>query len=173
MTKLCTKCKEVKNVSEFHSNRSTKDGYHGWCKKCSNEIRRGQPKKQYPRSTEPKTCPTCSETKSPGNFWRDKCKLDGLHTECKECARDRLYQRNFGISLSEYSTLLESQMCVCAMCGKDETENNQRLCVDHCHETGKVRGLLCNTCNTGLGLLQDNTQILENGISYLRKHRKE
>jgi len=71
--------------------------------------------------------------------------------------------------------MLEKQGGVCAVCKRPETARNQygikRLAVDHDHETGKVRGLLCSKCNTGLGALDDNTGRLQACINYLNKSK--
>ena len=83
-------------------------------------------------------------------------------------------KRFFGISLEEYNTMLEQQDGVCAICGQPETVLNRRtkqpqlLSVDHDHDTGKVRGLLCTRCNTAIGLLQDDPDVLVSALSYLK-----
>jgi hypothetical protein len=82
-------------------------------------------------------------------------------------------KKNFGITLDDYNVMLESQSGVCAICGNPETtrHNNtdrvRNLAVDHCHTTGKVRGLLCTKCNQGLGNFRDNPDFLAKAISYL------
>lgn len=69
--------------------------------------------------------------------------------------------------------MLEAQEGVCAICGKPETKPNAKyLAVDHNHETGVIRGLLCNNCNRALGLLGDNVETLQNAINYLLKHER-
>lgn len=81
----------------------------------------------------------------------------------------------FGITLEDYNRMLKEQKCVCAICGKEETEVDKRinkkrnLAVDHDHQTEKVRGLLCGKCNKMLGLVNDNPKILLNAINYLKK----
>lgn len=72
---------------------------------------------------------------------------------------------NFGIDLDAYNELYKKQNKVCAICKTHETKN--RLHVDHCHKTGKVRGLLCGRCNTALGSFQDNLKWLQAAIDYL------
>ena len=82
-------------------------------------------------------------------------------------------KKNFGITLEQYNEMLDSQGGVCAICGNVETTVNhntkkvQNLSVDHCHTTGKVRGLLCNLCNTGLGKFRENPDFLAKAISYI------
>jgi len=84
-------------------------------------------------------------------------------------------KKDFGITLEYYYELLEKQNHVCAICFQPETTWNkkhhkpQSLSVDHCHVTGKIRGLLCNNCNRGVGLLQDNPTILQSALTYLQK----
>jgi hypothetical protein len=84
---------------------------------------------------------------------------------------------NFGISLQEYEALEAAQGGVCAICKKPEEALDSRrpgfkrkLAVDHCHTTGKIRGLLCGCCNTGIGQLKDSVEILENAITYLKRN---
>jgi hypothetical protein len=86
----------------------------------------------------------------------------------KDSFRDRSYRNTYGISLETYQSMWNEQNGLCAICGKHESNFAKKLAVDHCHETGNVRLLLCNHCNTGLGLLKDK-QTLENAIKYLEK----
>ena len=79
--------------------------------------------------------------------------------------------RRYGITLEDYNTLLEQQNGVCAICKNPETLTVKgkivNLSVDHCHDTGVVRGLLCRSCNVGLGNFRDDVNLLETAISYL------
>lgn len=83
--------------------------------------------------------------------------------------RNYHYTRRYGISLKEYENLLEKQNGVCAICKAPNTDRRRYpyLHVDHCHSTGKVRGLLCPVCNKALGLFRDNTKILQRAINYI------
>lgn len=81
----------------------------------------------------------------------------------------RLLKRH-GMTWDEYYALLNSQGGLCAICGKDLS--NARRSVDHCHERGHTRGILCGPCNTGIGLLRHDPQILVNAISYLCDHQE-
>ena len=76
-------------------------------------------------------------------------------------------QFKFGINLEEYNKIFQAQSGRCAICHKHQTEFKKRLCVEHCHDTNKVRGLLCFDCNTGLGKLGDNLEGLSKAIKYL------
>ena len=88
-----------------------------------------------------------------------------------ETLRHKERERRFGISPETYSQMLQSQNGVCAICGNPETATRfgvvKALSVDHCHETGKIRGLLCSDCNTGIGKLKDDVTILQSAIRYL------
>lgn len=85
--------------------------------------------------------------------------------ENAEAVRDREYQRRFGITLEQYDQMLRSQRGVCAICqGKCK---RGRLSVDHCHRTGRVRGLLCRACNLLLGAAGDSRKLLKRAEAYL------
>jgi hypothetical protein len=72
----------------------------------------------------------------------------------------------YGITPDEFKAMFEKQKGLCAICGElPRTKRN--LHVDHCHATGKVRGLLCNGCNTGIGALKESPKIFTNAIKYL------
>lgn len=84
---------------------------------------------------------------------------------------------NFRVSKKDYSNLLEIQNNVCAICNKPETIINghknripKRLAIDHCHKTGKIRGLLCHKCNVSIGAMRESIKILQSAIEYLTKH---
>ncbi len=79
----------------------------------------------------------------------------------------------YGITIEDYDNLLESQNGVCAICKNIESHKTNGkiidvLSVDHNHDTGKVRGILCHECNSLLGLARDNIEILEKAIKYLK-----
>lgn len=82
-------------------------------------------------------------------------------------------KRLYGLTLEQYEELFETQRGLCAICRKPETITDRRssskpnLGVDHCHTTGRVRGLLCRTCNTGIGLLTESPEILHAAVQYL------
>ena len=93
----------------------------------------------------------------------------------QETTRNLHYQRKYGISLDEYKNLAAQQNNKCCICGEEETTKSKTgeqpsLCVDHCHDTGKVRGLLCRMCNSALGKFKDSVEILEKAKLYLTNH---
>lgn len=75
--------------------------------------------------------------------------------------------RRYGITQEDYETLLEKQGGACAICSNPPTEKH--FCVDHCHESGKVRGLLCRHCNAGIGQLKDSVELVAKALEYLKR----
>jgi hypothetical protein len=93
-------------------------------------------------------------------------------------SKEYYLKKNFGIGLTEYDRLLEAQDGKCAICQKEESyvrANGARfaLAVDHCHNSSKIRGLLCAGCNRGLGLFGDSAELLEAAAKYLRLHAEQ
>jgi hypothetical protein len=87
-----------------------------------------------------------------------------------EDRRDGIIRRQYGITLAQYEQMLRDQDYKCAICGNEDEVEGRRLAIDHCHETSKIRGLLCGKCNRGIGLFYDNKELLSNAISYLDKY---
>lgn len=75
----------------------------------------------------------------------------------------------YGITVEDYDKIFDEQGGSCKICGKHQSQINRRLCIDHDHATGKVRGLLCNSCNKVLGHSFENITILNNCIKYLER----
>lgn len=102
-----------------------------------------------------------------------------LKTQRKKYRQTNSYKNSclkhyYHISLEEYNKLLKQQNNVCAICGKEESDKHKngiikRLSVDHCHITGKIRGLLCNKCNKGIGMFNDNYDLLKQATAYLER----
>ena len=93
---------------------------------------------------------------------------EATRSEMIKKSRDHKLARRYGLTAGSYNELLESQKGRCAICGN--LPDTRRLSVDHDHETGVVRGLLCSHCNTGLGQFRDNAKLLNNAIGYLSSH---
>ena len=88
----------------------------------------------------------------------------------KEYELEYQMQKSYGIGIKEYDEILNGQNGVCAICSSPPPNNyKKRLNVDHCHTTGKIRGLLCDACNRALGLFKDNQDIMNKAISYLAR----
>lgn len=87
--------------------------------------------------------------------------------------RNHHIKKTYGITAEQFERMLQDQGGVCAICrrlpnGTNHVERN--LVIDHCHKTGKVRGLLCNNCNAGMGIIGDSVEHLEAALSYLRAY---
>jgi len=82
-------------------------------------------------------------------------------------AKNNGLRRDHGITFEDYKKLEDSQNGVCAICGGKQIERYEFFSVDHCHETGKIRGLLCSKCNIGLGHFEDSVEKLQSAINYL------
>jgi hypothetical protein len=138
----CKKCLEEKDASCF---RLRKNGRHHslTCIECSNKV---------------------SIQKYKSISLEEKIKLLGR-------VRERSYKKNFNITIEDYDRILKEQEFKCAICSITEKESIQlfgtRLHVDHDHESGQVRGLLCFDCNTGLGLFKDSEEFLLNAAKYV------
>jgi hypothetical protein len=96
---------------------------------------------------------------------REKCK-EYYHNN-KDSVKNTYLQTNYKITLEDYNLLLEKQNEKCKICNRD-CSTGKSLAVDHNHETGKVRGLLCKNCNIGLGMFFDNLDFLESAVLYLK-----
>ena len=84
--------------------------------------------------------------------------------QCKDCLGRKEANPHYCTLVSQYG----EQCQICGRCDGDD--NGAKLAVDHCHKTGKIRGLLCNRCNRGIGFLQDDVNLLQQAIEYLRTH---
>ena len=134
-------------------------------------------------------CSSCTEFKSYSQFYKSKDKNSGHKSQCKDCVRQRNREyywtpkgrkyrqekswRENGIldmTVESYEDMLKSQGGCCSICDKTRNKNGTRLCVDHDHKTGKVRGLLCHDCNTSLGKMNDDLDLLYRAVSYLENH---
>lgn len=117
-------------------------------------------------------CKDCSTLLTEENQY-PSCRKRGQHC-CKKCWNQRFYyavkKGRYGISLNKIDKILESQKYKCAIC---ETHLvRARTAVDHCHDSGRVRGLLCKTCNSGIGMLRDSADIVHKALTYLQERRE-
>lgn len=110
----------------------------------------------------------------------EKCKT--IEATWRANNRDGAYLRTrksqlkhkFGITEDDYQTMLKEQNGACAICRTTTPTGRWKVfAVDHCHKTGNVRGLLCNECNRGIGLLRDSAELLRNAAEYLDKSERK
>lgn len=116
-----------------------------------------------------KQCLRCKNNLPFDKFIPNKRGSHGLNGWCRDCTKDSMLQKKYGISLLQYNQLLIDQQYKCKLCGTSKPLGNRNVfVVDHCHTTGQIRGLLCNHCNTGLGKLGDTVEALQRAIRYLQ-----
>lgn len=192
---VCGKCRADKPLSAFGRGERNKKLLKKICKACvvARQAAWGERNKDRVRVLPSEiTCRMCGERKVATAFGRRAKTKAGIDTACFEClrAKDRMrYVQNpqhsgdqakwgaikhkFGLSREQWIAMYAKQHGCCAIC-KDRFEtplprrDKRGACVDHCHQTGKVRGLLCSKCNQGVGLLRDDVGIVESALSYLR-----
>ena len=135
-----------------------------------------------------KYCYGCEDAYPLSAFNKNKRTKDGYQTQCRECIKEhrqrwakenpkkrraRKLRSKYGLTTECYDKMMEAQNGRCAICGTTETRNAayKFFPVDHCHETGKVRGLLCDFCNVGLGRFEDDIERLQKAIEYLKESK--
>jgi len=137
-----------------------------------------------------KYCPKCKEDKALSLFNKHTKEVDNLQRICRDCQKEssKKYlstekgatttrrahlKRSYGIDLKDYETLLSSQGYKCKICGVGSNLDSRAkyFVVDHNHNTGEIRGLLCTKCNALLGFAQDRVEILETAKQYLINSR--
>ncbi len=100
-------------------------------------------------------------------------KREYKYNESPDVLKNRSLKRDFGITLEQYKKMQKEQSNLCLICLNPETtvykDKVRNLAVDHCHVTNKIRGLLCQKCNQGLGLFKDNIDFLNSAIKYLQR----
>lgn len=200
LMKTCCTCKETKPLDQFYKNSGAKDGYQARCKKCGKEDQRKRytanpgklrdyERKRYVANPERKKANSgkryaanTEAAKKYGCDWRqanpertkETARRYGiiyreLHSEQM---REGKIKQLYSITADEYFSRLMEQGGKCAICRSDTPgRGNKHFSIDHCHKTGNVRGLLCDRCNRGLGMLREDVTILEAAVSYLAQHR--
>lgn len=148
-TKKCAACKKVKPLSEFYKNKQQKDEHHSYCKECH----KWQQKYKWPMDSDKKKL---------------MIKRYASSEHGKNIIRNWQYKNNYGITLEQYNKMFKKQKGVCYICG-NENQINKKLCVDHDHKTGRVRGLLCYGCNRSIGWAEKRLDFV---LKYLRENNE-
>lgn len=140
--KQCTRCKEIKTLDLFFKNVNTKDGHACYCKLCQYNERQ-----VYRKSSKGKK-------------------------RLAESRRKYELRSKFNMSVDDYFEMYEEQDGRCKICYDRQHSYRAHLAIDHCHKTGIIRGLLCNSCNVGIGNLKDSPKVLKRAIAYIKKFGK-
>ncbi len=158
--KTCLKCQKQKSIEDFGKHKASKDGHCSECKQCAN-ARSAKHRAEHPEKV--KASNAKWRTENPDKLRNQARKWCNRNPERAKLSRRKSHlRRKYGLSIAEYDAMSERQQNKCAIC-KEET----KLVVDHCHATGKVRGLLCDECNRAIGLLKDSADNFKSAISYL------
>ena len=185
----CTSCEITKEYNEYpfdtDRKRFLKNGLRTIKTVCRDCYFLQHPKTERLKNTETnlllleqgkRKCSGCSTIKEFKYFWRNNTST-GYTSKCIECDKKRKKNstklsyikeaaKRYNISVEEYNKIIADNPN-CMIC----KEGLQTPNIDHCHTTGKVRGVLCKKCNSGLGFFKDNQNILNEAILYLNKHK--
>ena len=176
-SKHCRGCDRALPSASFAADRNRRDGLQPRCRTCVAEYsaahyrrRREAAGKTVRAKAEVrpgcKLCRTCAGIKPHSDRHRNATASDGLSTRCKACraieGRAGHLKRQYGITEAERDDMVASQMGMCSICFSAPAVH-----VDHCRETGRVRGVLCFNCNSAIGTLGDDPGTLRRAIAYL------
>jgi Autographiviridae endonuclease VII len=191
--KLCIRCQTAKPETEFSPSPRAPDGLYTYCKPCAAAHRREM--RQIEKAGQ-KVCGKCGETKPLDDFYHHRYGAARRQHWCKTCQKTAIltgykndpkkhaaYNRQWdrrnpekkadsalktrrGLAHGTYAQMLTAQDGKCAICGT--ASGPRRFHVDHDHDTGQIRGLLCSPCNTGIGQLKHSEDVLLRAIAYLR-----
>lgn len=145
---ICCNCKLDKHTSEFEKYTDENGKIKSW-----------------------KTCNECYQNETAPAWKRNSYKRGELEKDVNSSRKSFNYKQ-YGITVEQYNELYQKQKGCCAICGIHQSELKKSLCIDHDHSTGKIRGLLCSNHNTGIGLLNDNYEMILKAAIYLHKHKE-
>ena len=154
--KQCSRCEKNQVLDRFHKDRTKKDGLCTVCRTCK---------------TTTATLFYLSNKVRILDIAKDRYQDPTQKRDAKYRSWKSTIKKNFSLSVDDYNIIFASQNGCCKICNKHQTEFARRLGVDHCHTSGKVRGLLCDNCNRGIGFLGDSDEILLSAMNYLRGHK--
>ncbi|MFG2673810.1 endonuclease VII domain-containing protein [Streptomyces sp. NPDC048445] len=173
----CPGCQRELPLPSFASDRNRRDGLQSRCRECVaaysaahyRRRREAQGKPVRERRNVPqghKECRKCGEVKPHSDWHRNSTAPDGVATCCKACksvqGREGHLKRQYGMTVAQRDDMISSQSGACTICLAAPAVH-----VDHCHETGRVRGVLCFNCNSAIGKLGDDPDTLRRAIAYL------
>lgn len=186
--RFCKRCQLDKPISSFLVSKKEEEPY-GFCKDCriadnlKNKAKRQQHyldnKEKVIAKTKVYVENNREKVKQRKRNYREKNRerliLEGrlrYDNTPKDVLAEKELIKNYGITLEDKNKMFSDQENCCAICGSETSKSKRAFCVDHCHTTGLIRGILCNSCNRGLGFFEDSIDSLESAIKYLNKHNK-
>ncbi|MCY0952407.1 endonuclease VII domain-containing protein [Streptomyces sp. H27-S2] len=176
-SKWCRGCGRDVPLSGFAADRNRGDGLQPRCRGCvaaygAEHYRRRQAargkavEEKVDVPVGHKSCRQCGEVKSHGDWHKNATASDGLSTRCKACravqGRASHLKRSYGITEAQRDEMIASQDGLCVICRLGPAEH-----VDHDHQTGRVRGVLCFSCNAALGQFKDRPDVIRRAAAYV------
>lgn len=149
-TKRCSRCLEIKAIELF---RKRAKGYESYCKQCEANYNKEYLKNWVIKNRNKSNTIKTKYQKS------SKGKINSKYSKIKS---------RYGLTKEEYDRLIISTGNICSLCNNEFINN--KYCVDHCHSTGKIRGIICDRCNKALGLVKDSKTTLMNMLNYLESN---
>jgi hypothetical protein len=164
--KLCKRCGSVKSIDGFYCDKKSKDRKSWCCKSCVREKATKWAKKNPERYAKRVAA---WHAANPG-----KVKAHRQKSYAKGEWRERWYMKSYGLTVAQVDEMIQGQEGRCYICGTDKPEgrSNTRLMVDHDHNTGRVRRMLCAKCNTGLGSFREDPSLLRKAAGYLEFYKQ-
>ncbi len=194
-TQICITCLDAQPLTAFKRSDARPGKYLRQCYACRKRKRREKSRQRLARRRDEaraalgntQVCGSCSIEKLLSEFTPHATSRTGLSKKCRKCiSRDATkvrppsdvrrirrdnHFRQYGIDVAIYDSLFRAQGGRCASCRREETRRIRgrisNLCVDHDHDTGDVRGLLCSRCNVAVGLLRDDVALVSSLLAYL------
>ena len=165
--KICSKCKgDPQPLDNFHKSKRLSQGRRAWCKVCE----RDQHKEWV--ELNPEKIAAIDKKYNETHPGVQNAKHKEWMKQHPEVVNAKRLKKRYGLSMDQYRSLFVAQNDSCAICKRNKTINELGLHVDHNHNSGKVRGLLCPSCNQALGLLQDNPELCRLAAIYIEDDGK-
>jgi len=163
--KTCYICKAAKDLCEFSKERRNCDGLRNYCKPCDSARHREK------RAADPEKARALDRAKYAANPEPKRRSARARYAETpgkmRSYLRERDLNKKYGITTAQFDWMVAEQHHACAICRKGFVKTGN---VDHCHQTGKVRGILCQDCNQGIGHFKDSPILATAAAAYLTKY---
>lgn len=164
--KKCTNCKQEKKSAEFNVDKSTKDGRTCWCRLCWKSFNKTYRFKNRDKMNK--------NRKEWGINNRPKVNANVRKYRTKHIAYDKQRKESYwlkwkyGITVDQKSKMIFDQNGRCGCCGELFENEAKKIAVDHCHDTGTIRKILCNKCNFAIGLIDESVEKAQKILEYIK-----